>query len=219
MKIYPYLFMVFLCCNAFSQSHPGKQLKAAEKSVNDSIFIKHVTKELYVCTCKPDSANPSGKGKIYYQGKWEIKNDSNKAENHFCDERFLIQFDLSELPVDITIVEAKLRLVCAEFNGDNQGQLVYESISEPWSSDIGYRKKPNTLPESRVTTGWPEKNSYHYVDITDFVKSWYNKEIPNYGLMGFSINTETSNSAIFCSSKFSKESVRPCLIVIYQKNN
>ncbi len=136
---------------------------------------------------------------------------------YFCDERFLLQWDLSEIPKEIKIIEAKMRLVCAEFNGDEQGQLIYECISEPWDADIGYSKKPKTLPENQVVTGWPTKNTYHYVDITDFVKAWYYNKTPNYGLMGLSVNTETYNSALFCSSEYPKESVRPKLIVIFSK--
>jgi hypothetical protein len=128
-----------------------------------------------------------------------------------------MQWDLSELPKGIKIIEANMQLVCSEFNGDKQGQLVYECISERWNEDIGYSQKPNTLPESRVLTDWPTKNSYHFVDITGFVKSWYNNKIPNYGLMGSSVNTKTLNSAIFCSSKFPQEEVRPKLIIIYSK--
>jgi len=227
MKIYLYLFVVVFSCSSYSKSLSIEQVKTdidfvisiKSKSLNDTMVIKNIIKELYVCTCKPDTNNPSGNGEIYYQGKWEVNSVSNDVDKHLCDERFLMQWDLSELPKGIKIIEAKLRLVCAEFNGDKQGQLVYECISEPWSADFGYNKKPNTLPESRVVTGWPKKNSYHYVDITDFVKWWYHDSIPNYGLMGLSVDTETNNSAIFCSSKFPKESVRPKLIVIFQENN
>jgi len=108
-------------------------------------------------------------------------------------------------------------MVCAEFNGDKKGQLVYECISEPWNEDIGYSQKPNTLPDSRIFTDWPTGGSYHIVDIIAFVKSWYNNKIPNYGLMGYSINTETLNSAIFCSSKFPQEGVGPKLTITYSK--
>jgi hypothetical protein len=48
-----------------------------------------------------------------------------------------------------------MQLVCSDFNGDKQGQLVYECIGETWNEDIGYSQKPNTLPESRVLTDWP----------------------------------------------------------------
>jgi hypothetical protein len=121
-----------------------------------------------------------------------------------------MQWDLSELPKGIKITEAKMQLVCAEYNGDKQGQLVYECISEPWNANIGFDKKPNTLPETRVLTDWPVKN-------TSFFQSWHNGSIQNYGLMGFSINTETTNSAIFCSSNFPKEDLHPKLTIIFSK--
>jgi len=204
-----------LILSAFSVK-PQENKEPVQKSLFDTLVIKDISKELYICTCKPNTANPSGKGKLYYQGKWKVESEK-KDSMYFCDERFLVQWDLSEIPEEIKIIEAKMRLVCAEFNGDEQGQLVYECISEPWDEDIGYNKKPKTLPENQVVTAWPAKNTYHYVDITEFVKAWYCNEIPNYGLMGLSVNTETKNSALFCSSEYPKESVRPKLIVIFSK--
>ena len=52
----------------------------------------------------------------------------------------------------------------------------------------------------------------------DFIKNWYHKKIPNYGLMGYSINTETTSSAIFCTSKYLDSSLRPKLTIIYKNN-
>ena len=187
------------------------------KGLIDTLVLTTIRKDLYICTCKPNTANPNGEGKIYYQGRFNKDEVTEDADYHNCDERFLIQWDLTELPKGIKIIEAKMHLVCAEYNGDKQGQLVYECISEPWNADIGYSQKPNTLPETRVLTNWPTKNKYHVVDITAFVKSWYNGSLLNYGLMGFSIDTGTTNSAIFCSSQFPKEDVRPKLIIIFSK--
>lgn len=90
-----------------------------------------------------------------------------------------MQWDLSKLPKGIKIIEVKMQLVCAEYEGDKQGQLVYECISQPWNANIGYGKKPNTLLETRVLIDWPVKNTCHFVDITSFVKSWYNGSIMN----------------------------------------
>lgn len=189
----------------------------AHKSLNDTLVITKVIKDLYICTCKPNTANPNGEGKIYFQGRFKKDEITEDADYHDCDERFLIQWDLSELPRCVKIIEAKMQLVCYSYNGDKQGQLVYECISEPWDVNIGYSKKPATCPETRVTADWPVKSTYHYVDISDFVKCWYNGSLFNYGLMGFSINTETTNSALFCSSIFPQEDARPKLIVTFSR--
>jgi len=187
------------------------------KSQNDTLVLTTISKDLYICTCKPNTANPNGEGKIYYQGRFNKDEVTEDADYSNCDERFLMQWDLAELPKGIKIIEAKMQLVCTAYNGDQQGQLVYECISEPWNTDIGYSHKPKTLLETRVKTNWPIKNTYHIVDITSFVKSWYNGSLPNHGLMGFSIDTETTNSAIFCSSIFPQANVRPKLIIIFSK--
>ncbi len=189
----------------------------SKKEISDTLIITAISKELYICTCKPNTANPNGEGKIYFQGRFKKDEVTEDADYHNCDERFLMQWDLSELPKGIKIIEAKMRLVCFGYTGDKQGQLVYECISEPWNTDIGYSQKPHTLPETRVLTDWPTKSTYHVVDISTFVKSWYNGSLTNYGLMGFSVDTETTNSALYCSSIFPQEDARPKLIIIFTK--
>lgn len=195
--------------------NPEEENNSKDEILNDTMVITTVSKEVYICTCKPDTCNPGGEGKIFFQGKYEMKAETEDAEPHNCDERFLMQWDLSELPVGIEIVEAKMELVCISFKGDKQGQLIYEYITEPWNADIGFNSKPNTSNEGRVFTQWPTGKQYHHVDITDFIIKWHSNETPNYGLMGYSIDTETTNSALFCSPNFPQEDVRPKLIVIY----
>jgi hypothetical protein len=218
MKLYLFSFSMvcILSLSAFEVKFKASD-KPVYKNMNDTLVITTISKDLYICTCKPNTANPNGEGKIYYQGRFKKDIVTEDADYHDCDERFLLKWDLSELPKGIRIVQAKMQLVCAGYNGDKQGQMAYECISEPWTADIGYSQKPNTLSETRLLTDWPKKNNYHVVDITSFVKSWYNGSFPNYGLMGFSIDTETTNSAIFCSSNFPQEEVRPKLIITFSK--
>jgi hypothetical protein len=213
-----YLFLITMLCILSLTAFEVKSKAIEEpvcKSVNDTLVITTISKDLYICTCKPNTANPNGEGKIYYQGRFKKDEVTEDADYHDCDERFLLQWDLSGLPKGIKIVQAHMHLVCASYNGDRQGHLAYECISEPWTADIGYSQKPKTLSETRLLTDWPTKNNYHVVDITSFVKSWYNGSLPNYGLMGLSIDTETTNSAIFCSSNFPQEEVRPKLIITF----
>lgn len=35
------------------------------KSLNDTLVVTTISKELYICTCKPNTANPNGEGKIF----------------------------------------------------------------------------------------------------------------------------------------------------------
>jgi hypothetical protein len=165
-----------------------------------------------------DSSNPSGIGLLFFQGKYKQDLVTKDLDYRNCDERFLILWNLSELPEGIEIIEAKMELYCLEFTGVKQGELIYEYITEPWNEDIGYNKKPNTSVKGRILTDWPKPKQYHNVNITDFVKNWYNKKTPNYGLMGYSINTEITSSALFCSSKYPESALCPKLIIIYRKN-
>jgi hypothetical protein len=185
---------------------------------SDTLVIKEISKELYVCSCKPNISNPGGEGKIYFQGKFKEDLVTKDADYRNCDERFLVQWDLSGLPKGVTIVEAKMEIYCRSYSGDKKGQLIYEYITEPWETDVGFSKRPSTSEDGRVFTDWPKVKEFHSIDITSFVKNWYHNETPNFGLMGYSINTETKNSAIFCSSNFPDMTLRPKLTIIYRKN-
>jgi len=215
------LFLIFLLC-ILNYAVFGNNLNTNKGSISknkmDTIVIQDISKEVYICTCKPNTCNPNGGGMIFFQGKYIEDRVTPDANYKNCDERFLIQWDLSELPDGINIVEAKMELFCSHFSGDKQGQLVYEYITEPWKADIGYAKKPTTSIDGRVLTDWPKAEQFHIVDITNFIKNWHYKKIPNYGLMGYSINTETTNSAIFCSSMFPDKALCPKLIIVFQKN-
>jgi hypothetical protein len=199
-------------------TNPKAEKEAISKTLYDTLVIKEISNELYICTCNPNKCNPSGAGKLYFQGKWKQDLVNKEVDYRNCDERFLIQWDLSELPKGIKIIEAKMELYCNDFSGDKHGQLVYEYITEPWNSDIGYSQKPNTVADDRILTDWPKVKQFHIIDITNFIKKWYYNKTPNYGLMGYSIKTETTNSAVFCSSKYPDKALRPKLIIIFQKN-
>jgi len=219
-KTYPIL-IVALCTLFFPRcgSTPKGDKDTISKNLYDTVVIKGISNELYICTCNPNKCNPSGAGKLYFQGRWKQDLVNKDADYRNCDERFLIQWDLSELPKGIEIIEAKMELYCDGFLGDKQGQLVYEPITEPWNADIGYSKKPNTIINERVLADWPEAKQYHIIEITNFIKKWYYNKTPNYGLMGYSINTETTNSAVFCSSKYPEKEKQPKLIVVYRKKS
>ena len=215
------LLIIALCTLFFPGcgSNPKGNKDAISKNFYDTLVIKGISNELYICTCNPNKCNPSGAGKLYFQGKWKQDLVNKDVDYRNCDERFLIQWDLSELTKGIEITEAKMELYCDDFAGDKKGQLVYESIAEPWNADIGYSKKPNTIIDDRVLADWPEAKQYHIIEITNFVKKWYYNKTPNYGLMGYSINTETTNSAVFCSSKYPEKAKQPKLTVIYRKKS
>ena len=64
--------------------------------LNDTIVISKITKDLYICTCKPDIANPGG------EGKYKKDVITEDADYHDCDERFLMQWDLALIQKPLT---------------------------------------------------------------------------------------------------------------------
>ena len=49
--------------------NPEVENNSKDKILIDTIVITKVSKEVYICTCKPDTCNPGGEGKIFFQGK------------------------------------------------------------------------------------------------------------------------------------------------------
>jgi len=71
MKISLLLFTMLSVLN-LSVFHVKSQAveEPLDKSLNDILVLTTISKDLYICTSKPEIANPDGGGEINYQGKF-----------------------------------------------------------------------------------------------------------------------------------------------------
>ncbi len=136
------------------------------------------------------SSNPlyktSSDSTTYYPQESSIRALSWTAGGSLTIQRSLIKFDLSLIPVDAEITDAKLNLNGANhFYNSQSNACVLQNVAEEWDErDVTWVTQPTVdnsnqalLPCSRT----PNEN--YSVDIFDFVTNWHSLDSENYGLL------------------------------------
>ena len=182
------------------------------KSCKDSIECQ-ISDEVYICSCKPAMPHPNGDKSIAFQGKY-----FGSGIHANCDERYLLKFNLDSIPDQAIITHARLELYCLEMHGTSNGKMVYEPIIELWQSNsTTFNAKPAADTLNRILTGYPAAQQWHVIDLTLIVKGWIEAKRPNYGIMCYGTNMTSTASAIYSTSKNSRENIRPILKIWFEK--
>lgn len=138
-------------------------------------------------------------------------------------KRTLIKFDLSSIPQNVKIVEAKLHLYCylTPPSGGVSQTLNVHRITQNWTEiNATWSNMKNAYDTSVVasidggkTIGWK------IWDLTTIIENFVKGSYPNYGLMikcGSETSTNTSYKYGFYSSNYLSDlSLRPKLVVTY----
>jgi len=171
----------------------------------DEVTLEPV-KDAFVCDCMPGTTNPFAGNQYLAQGRITV-----------CYHKSFIEWDLSSIPAGSTIDSAEFRIYCCQRSGGGSGQMVYYRLIEDWSeTTVCYNNMPlYTEDGGIILPTWPAANSWHVVDVTDFVVDWFSGATDNYGLHCGSQNTSAPNDAIYYSSRVSASSYRPRLVVTY----
>lgn len=135
--------------------------------------------------------------------------------------RGLIDFDLSSLPDDAVILEAKLTLApfmqggVNALSGDNG--LTISRIKDSWSEDeVTWKDQPQTDEVLKVNVAAStNQSSYENIDITDLLIERKNNPTANFGLQLKLTNEEEGGIAAFASSDHLDKNKHPKLIVSY----
>ncbi len=162
-------------------------------------------KDTYVCDCLPNVNNPNGPITVLYQGQYGI-----------CFDRFLIQWDISSLPKNISISSAIMELKCSNIYGSISGRPVYYRVTGNWEeTQVTVATLPTYTKEDSVATDWPTVGQWHSVDITKFVQKWIQDTTSNCGIYGHCAGTTGQCDAEFYSSDASVSNSRPKLTITY----
>ncbi|MDZ7319120.1 MAG: DNRLRE domain-containing protein [candidate division KSB1 bacterium] len=185
-------------------------LALAQTVTTDSLILQPGPegKDSYICDCSPNTNSPNGGTTLLYQGQFKA-----------CYDRLLIEWDLSALPANATIVKAEMKLYCYNLYGSKAaGKMTYYRITSFWNEDsVTYNSRPDTCHDVTVTANcWPTGGNWHSVDITPFVQGWHDGKFPNYGIYGHCIQTNGTCVAGFHSSDHPTASQRPRLIIIFK---
>ncbi|WP_166437127.1 DNRLRE domain-containing protein [Niastella caeni] len=185
------------------------------------------------------SGNPfSGKYQQALMGTWG-PNGSDTAQTEIvaaawtcnaigqptCDFRSMLRYDVSSIPANAVITNAKLYLYAKTNNingnygnptfGTANTALLQKAVS-PWNlSTVGWNLQPavTTVSQKILPQSTSTKQNY-VVDVTDFVQSWVNKPDSNYGVMLRLQNETYYNSMVFNSGQ-AVDSLRPRLEICY----
>jgi hypothetical protein len=163
-------------------------------------------KDTYICCCEPDQNNPNGPITHLYQGQYGT-----------CYDRTLIEWNLSALPAHATIDSAAMEMWFNQLWGSESGEMVYFPILEYWEeTEVTFSTQPAYSHDDSVVTDWPQQNnSWHAVDVTEFVRMWHDGTLENYGIYCHSQNTVSTCCAEFNSSDVATPERRPRLTIEY----
>ncbi len=163
-------------------------------------------KDTYICDCSPDENNPNGPITHLYQGQYGS-----------CYDRTLIEWNLSALPANAIIENAVMEMWFNQLWGSESGEMVYYPILEYWEeTQVTYNTQPAYSHDDSVVTGWPQQNnSWHPVDVTEFVRMWHDGSLENFGIYCHCQNTLSTCCAEFNSSDVGMEERRPRLTIEY----
>ncbi len=162
--------------------------------------------DVYICDCQPEVTNPNGNSNYLYHGQFGD-----------CFDRTLIQWDLSVLPDNITILSAEMMLYCEAFWGTQSGCPVYYMISTEWDENtVTFNTQPDYDPSPSITGYWPDPEDWYSVDVLTFVEDWVSGSHSNFGIYCFREGTTGTCVPGFWSSNYSDEALRPRLVIEYQ---
>jgi len=140
--------------------------------------------------------------------------------------RSLIYFDLSSIPANAEILEARLSLYSINSPGngshrtlDGSNESVIQKVTSPWDEmTVTWNNQPTSTDENQVfvpasTAGIQD---YPNIDVSNLIRDLHANPAINYGLK-FSLVTEQHyRQLVFASSDYSDSTKRPKLEVIYK---
>ena len=176
-----------------------------------------------------------------YIGALDTYLSQSNPTQRYCDEMRirvgdnlrlagLIRFDLSSLPSNTNVVTATLRLYGFDWaQGRNISIGVYvisrtvdvcqatwneSRAGEKWAAagckDVHTDRRPN--PEVTFTTSGLRR--WYELNMTEVVRGWVNRSLPNNGLLLLGPSTDSEVHAL-ASGSYSEPTQRPMLIVTY----
>ncbi|MEA2114094.1 MAG: DNRLRE domain-containing protein [Thermodesulfobacteriota bacterium] len=164
---------------------------------------------------------------------------SNPAPNK-PSNTIIIKTDISALPKNLQITEAKLYLYQTDFSGETTYENSIHKITgknpiinqvtgynayngEPWTavetgtthSDIPLGLADIDQAEDSIVLG--TKSGYQTWTITSMVQDWISDPAGNFGLLISGVETNIGTGRIFAASENQEESYRPKLVIRYLK--
>ena len=143
----------------------------------------------------------------------------------FFVQRSLLKFDLSAIPADAQIKDAKLSLWCNIYthhyqidSGDNVSYL--QRITSAWQENtVTWNTQPSVTSNDQVQLARSISNTQDYldIDVTTLTKEMFANQNLNYGFMLRLVTEELYRCIVFASSDCLDPAIWPQLVVTYDQ--
>jgi hypothetical protein len=140
--------------------------------------------------------------------------------------RGLLAFNLTSIPTNAVITDAKLSLYCnttsdhtqlhSSLSGSNSSYL--QKITSSWSeAGVTWNNQPTTTSTGQITLAQSTTSTENYlnIDIDALVQDWVSNPSSNYGVLLRLITESHYRSLIFASSDHGDSTKRPKLEITY----
>jgi len=136
--------------------------------------------------------------------------------------RGLLDFDLSVLPSNVTILKAELSLYhSTNWNNEGDNTCILQRIVTDWDEyTVTWDNQPLTTVYHQVTlpTSTSYQQDYLNIDVTTLVRDMYNNPNHSFGLLIRLITEEPYRRLAFASSDNEEASLHPKLRIVYGHN-
>lgn len=177
----------------------------AASLANAETLVLTPVQDAYICDCQPDVTNPNGGPTHLYHGRYTT-----------CNDRSLIQWDLSGLPAGAQVQSAVLRLYCISFTGTPSGQPVFYLIDGQWDElTVTHNTDPGHSQVPFVTASWPEPQTWFEVDVTVLVEEWLSGSSESHGIYCTSQGCTSTSVPGFLSKDSDHPDLWPRLVITY----
>lgn len=136
--------------------------------------------------------------------------------------RGILDFDLSQIPTNSMITEAKLSLYYFVNTGYTQqigeNEMLIQRVTQDWSETaITWNNKPNTTEVNQQTITRSTSNTQDYLDlnVTALVQDMVDSSSNSFGFMLKMLNEVTFKGLTFASSEHPDTSLHPKLEITY----
>lgn len=143
-----------------------------------------------------------------------------------CASRGLIQFDLTSIPINATILSAELSLYAnpTPVNGNGiamQGSAnasLLQRVTSTWDENtITWSTQPTTTAVNQVSLPQSSSSFQNYpdIDVKNLIQDMIDSPSASFGFMLKLQSESYYNSMIFASSDYADSSVHPQLVITY----
>lgn len=143
-----------------------------------------------------------------------IKNDSLDDDN-----RFLIRFEIKDMPKSALIDSAFINLYSNGKKHEGENSFLIQRITFPWADDgVTWSSQPTVVDDNQVMVSAFEESLQNYrVNITPLIKDLVNNRERNYGFMFRLYEEEPPKKLLsFFSSNAKEKEKRPKLEIYFR---